>query len=154
MSSPYDDSEGRLYLKAITWNGRDLMREPLDIGEGARVEGVRVVYARDPARLRVRVLRPGDRKPVAATIVFLLPPDTSGWSLSYSRTPQCLTGADGSCEISTAPGDYSLVALPNARLGRAHDFEADLRRRAPQAPRLTLRAAENRTFELTLPEGN
>ena len=130
------------YLKEITWNGRDLMREPLEVGEGEEVSGVRVVYSSDAALLRARLFSGADKKP-AQGVVFLLPTDMSKWSL-LSSPPYCATGAEGECVVGAAPGDYLVVCLRRAARG---EVEAEIRRRAAAAPRVSLRAGETKDFE-------
>src|ERR1044072_2488883 len=53
LQSNVGGSDPAIYLKSITWNGKDLRREPLELAEGALVEGIRVVYAHNPATLHV-----------------------------------------------------------------------------------------------------
>jgi hypothetical protein len=137
------EEDGDFYVKAITWQGRDLLREPLEVGEGTLITGVRVVYASDPAVLRVRVRR-ADKQPAYNLNVFLLPADLSRWSI-FMPSLSCTTAGEGSCRINAPPGDYLVVAAPlSALLG---DAEAQLRRRALDAPRVTLRAGEQKTLE-------
>jgi Carboxypeptidase regulatory-like domain len=145
----YDYAQaGNTYLKAITWQGKDLMREPLEVGEGTRVEGVRVVFGGDPAVLRVRVSGAGGR-PAFNTNVFLLPADLSRWSLSLSQQ-FCTTGDEGFCFINAPPGDYLVVPAP--AFDQRKDLEKELRRRALNAPRVTLRAKEEKTLETVIKE--
>lgn len=131
------------YLKEITWNGRDLMREPLEVGEGDEVSGVRVVYSSDAALLRARLFSGADKKPAQGVAVFLLPADMSKWSF-LSPPAYCATGEGGECVVSAAPGEYLVVYM---RRVAGADFEAEARRRAATAPRVSLRAGETTDFE-------
>jgi hypothetical protein len=144
------EGDGQLYVKSITWNGRDLLREPLEIGDGTLVEGVQVVLSRNPATLNVRLARAVGKTPPREVTVFLIPADASEWS-AYTQRLDCSPG-DSGCSITAPPGDYAVVALP--RLRAPADTEAELRRRAATAPRVTLRAGETKDFEVAAPAEN
>lgn len=140
---------GKIYVKSINWNGRDLLREPLELAEGASVEGVRVTIATNPSKLRVRV-KGGPRKGgLRGFAITLLPPDTAGWS-PYTQQLACLTDDDGACEITAPPGEYRVVAVP-VSVGEGL-YEEELKRRSLTAPRATLAPGETKSFEVTLPE--
>jgi hypothetical protein len=140
--------EGGFYVKSVTWHGRDLLREPLEVSEGAHIEGVRVVYGSDPAALTVRVSRAG-KQPAYNVNVFLLPADLSSWSV-FKTQLFCSTGDDGSCRLTAPPGDYIVVTSPLVDL--LTDPEQELRRRAPDAPRVTLRPNEEKTLDTVVKE--
>lgn len=140
--------EGGLYLKSMTWQGRDLLREALDIGEGTQVEGVRIVYGSDPGVLQVRASRP-EKRPAYNVSVIILPADLSQWT-TFLPTQTCLTGVEGTCRVTVAPGDYLVVAADPTDLLRNPDPKAELRRRAADAPRVTLRPNEAKTLNLVV----
>lgn len=140
--------EGRVYAKSMTWNGRDLMREPLELGEGAAVEGVRVVVSSQVSKLRVRA-RGGARGAASRGFnVALVPPDASGWS-PYAQQYSCYVGEDGACEIDAPPGEYRVVAIRVS--AAAGSYEEEFGRRATTAPRVTLAAGETKDFEVSPP---
>jgi hypothetical protein len=143
----FSEQEG-VYVKAMTWQGRDLLREPLEVGEGTQVEGVRVVYGSDPGVLNVRVKR-GDKQPGYNVNAVLLPADMSRWSI-FAPQFYCFTDGEGSCRINAPPGDYLVVIVPLDDIVAGP--EAELRRRAPHAPRITLRANEQKTLETVVKE--
>jgi hypothetical protein len=148
-----NDANDEFYVKSINWNGRDLLHEPLEVGEGASVEGVRVVYARGPARLFVSVTTQADKEPARRALVFLVPANAEGWSV-YGRNLQCHTDDDGTCEVDGAPGDYRVVVLaPRLIASDTTDFQAEITLRAATAPRVTLRAAESKEIDIVLPGG-
>jgi hypothetical protein len=142
--------ESSLYVKSVTWNGKDLMREPLELAEGAAVEGVRVVYARGPASVRVKAVRAGDRKPALHALVILLPAGGPEWSAYSARQLTCWTLDEGSCTVKAPPGEYRVVALPRKSLREG--FEAEVRRRAAAAPLVGLRARETKELEAVVPD--
>ena len=148
---PSGDGEGaRLYVKSITWNGKDLMREPLELAEGASAEGVQVLFSRNPAQLNLTAVGAGDGKPARYAGIYLLPADLSAWSHYAARQLSCSTGDRGTCSVEAPPGDYHVVALPRALARGA--AEAEVRRRAAAAPRVSLRAGETKEFEAAVPE--
>jgi hypothetical protein len=149
QSSVYSEG-GKFYAKSITWNGKDLTREPLEIGEGASVEGVHVVMSNNPSKLRVRVTGAAHKNAAGSVGVVLVPADVAGWS-PYAQPFACTTEEDGTCEITAPPGDYHVVAIPpGSSLGNSP--EGELKRRAPAAPRVTLAAGETKEFAVVVPE--
>ncbi|HZI17099.1 MAG TPA: carboxypeptidase-like regulatory domain-containing protein [Pyrinomonadaceae bacterium] len=140
---------GNLYLKSITWNGRDLTREPLEVTEGARLRGVRVVYAAGPGRVTARLVGPRAGAPNGLNVYFVAPDEArDGWT--PLRAPAfCSTGSGDSCEVALAPGDYLIVALPGPAGRRAS--QAEVRARAAAAPRIFVRSGETRQVEVAAP---
>lgn len=141
--------EGKAYVKSMTWNGRDLTREPLELAEGASVEGVLVTISTNPSKLRARASGGPRNAAMRGVNVTLLPSDLTGWS-PYTQQLSCSTDDGGACEITAPPGEYRVVAIQTS--AAAGTYEAELRRRAPAAPRVTLAAGETRDFEAALPE--
>ncbi|MFL6282632.1 MAG: carboxypeptidase regulatory-like domain-containing protein [Pyrinomonadaceae bacterium] len=146
--SSYGES-GRLYAKSITWNGKDLTREPLEIGEGATAEGIRIVVSNNPSKLRVHAAGAAHKNAAGGVEIILVPADVAGWS-PYTQPFACTTEEDGTCEIAAPPGDYHVVAIPPGGMGGSP--EAELKRRATAAPRVTLAAGETKEFAVVVPE--
>ncbi|HEX6182842.1 MAG TPA: carboxypeptidase-like regulatory domain-containing protein [Pyrinomonadaceae bacterium] len=144
------ESEANAYLKSITWNGKDLLREPLVLAEGASAEGVQVVFARNPATLRLTAVRADDRKPSLYSFAFLLPADAPDASIYSSQRPSCSISEEGFCLLKAPPGDYVVVVLPRKVLRES--LEAEVKRRAAAAPRVTLRAGETKELEVVVPD--
>ncbi|HEX8560149.1 MAG TPA: hypothetical protein VF668_18780, partial [Pyrinomonadaceae bacterium] len=149
QTSAYGTDEG-LYLKSIAWNGRDLTREPLELAEGASAEGVEIVFATDPAVLRLKASRAADGKPALYATVCLAPADAPEAPPYSARLLSCTTDDGGSCLITAPPGEYHVVALPPGAAPAA--FERELRRRAPLAPRVSLRAGEVKDYAAVVPD--
>jgi len=149
-ASIYDRDGQSFYVKSITWRGKDLLREPLDVAEGAVVEGVSIVFTNESATLKVSV-RPQSEKTAGRGVhVLLAPADAAGWSPHAAQQFHCSTRTGDSCEIKAAPGDYVVVVLTQATLGAG--FEEAVRRRAAGATRVSLRAGETKTVEAAAPE--
>jgi hypothetical protein len=145
----YSSEGAKSYLKSITWNGRDILREPLDVAEGATLDGVRVVFSSDPSTLRVRAVS-ADKKPALDVNVFLVPSDAPDWSAYSARSYFCSTGEEGECSISVAPGEYAVVAMPRGRINGAMNDE--IKTRAAASPRVSLRGGETKSFEVKVAE--
>lgn len=141
---PYT-GETTLYVKSINWNGKDLMREPLELGEGATAEGVEVVFALNPSTLRVTVLRAGERRPARYAYAFLVPAGAPAWSHYSAAELSCSTEEAGSCSVKAPPGEYHVVVLPRRLMREA--AAAEVVRRTPASPRVVLRAGETKEFE-------
>ena len=140
------DPQTGYYVKAIMAGERNLLREPLRVEEGGEITDIRVVLSGEVATLAGRVLAktgaPG------GGIVALVPADTDE---RRSRDP--LTGgtnAAGAFNVSGAPGDYLLFVL---RPGRAQGKldEEYVRTHGAKAQRITLKAGERRTLDITAP---
>ena len=142
-------ADAELYLKSITWNGKDLLREPLELAEGGSAEGVRIVYARHPATLNVTVRGGAGKRAAGGVFVAIVPVDLPAWS---PRVPPvfCTTGDAGTCPISAPPGEYRVVAM--RRPVHSGVYEEEVRRRVPTAPRVTLREGETSRVELDAPD--
>jgi hypothetical protein len=142
--------EQQFYVKSATWNGRDLLHEPLELAEGATVRGVQIVIARNPATLRVKTVRAGDRKPALNVVAILLPADAPEPAPFPVQHLTCWTADNGWCMVKASPGDYRVVALPRRFLREG--FEAEVKRRAAAAPLVSLRAGETKELEAVVPD--
>lgn len=149
MLQPNIASGDALYLKSITWNGRDLLREPLALGEGESAEGVRIVYAGNPAKLRVNVRAAAGKRLPPDLFVSLVPADLSTWS-PHASPVFCQAGQTGACPVTAPPGDYRVVVMPLPT--GPGGYEQEIRRRAANAPRVSLREGETRTLEVAAPD--
>jgi hypothetical protein len=140
---------GGAFVKSITWNGKDFTREPLEVGDGASIEGMRIVMSKGTSRLRVRATGAMHKWPARAAVVYLLPADLSTWS-PYGAQFFCTADDEGLCTIIAPPGSYRVVALPRpVEVGVAGE---DLRRRGTTATVVMLTAGEAKDFELVVPE--
>lgn len=141
--------ESSLYLKSITWNGRDLLHEPLELAEGVTAEGIRIVYARNSAKLEVIVrVVAGKRRP-PEIFVALVPADLSAWR-PHAQPVFCLADESGTCIIDAAPGEYRVMAMRTP--SHPATYEQEVRRRAPTATRVTLREGETSRAEVAAPD--
>lgn len=136
---------GRLYVKAITANGVDIMREPPLVGDETEIRDVRIVLSSDVATLAGRVLS-ADGKYLGGVTVLLAPADQNRQRLSRGRLV-AVTDSSGRFMMGAAPGEYRVVIWT----GRPPSDEEALRKLAESAPSVTLRASERQDLELVAP---
>ena len=146
----YDREGNPFHVKSVTWRGKDLLREPLDIAEGAVVEGVSIVYSSEGATLRVSVRADSEKSAGRGVHVLLVPAAAAGWAPHAAQQFHCSTRTGDSCEIKAAPGDYAVVVMTQASLGA--NFDEEVKRRAAGATRVSLRAGETKAVEAAAPE--
>ena len=143
---------GQYYVRSMTWNGRDLLREPLELAESAAITGVQIVLAQDVATLTGRTLSAHERTPVAGAPLLLVPADQSRWRFRNSFLSTA-SAAGGRFAVQGPPGEYLVIVL--APGSRTFDFtEAAIRERAPTAQRVTLRAGAEQTLDVIVPAGS
>ena len=148
LSVNFAGDVGRYYLKSITWKGKDLLNELLEIGEETKIEGVQIVLSPQVATFTVRVRTP-QGKPVPEAIVLLVPANPKRWT---RREAQLFgeTDANGDCQIVGAPVEYLVFVLPSGV--KANPLQLDeIQERAAGAQRISLREGERRTFDVVVP---
>ncbi len=142
------DDVGRYYLKSITWKGKDLLNELIEMGEETKIEGIQIVLSPKVATFTVRVRTP-QGKPVPEGMVLLVPANPNRWT---RREAQLFgeTDANGECQIVGAPVEYLVFVLPSgvqANTLQPHEIQE----RASSAQRISLREGERRTFDVVVP---
>ncbi|MDQ3755910.1 MAG: carboxypeptidase-like regulatory domain-containing protein [Acidobacteriota bacterium] len=146
----YAREEGRqqYFVKSIGAGDLDLLREPLDITDGAEVKDVRLVISPDVTTLTGRVLASGDQTPVRGAMIMLIPSDP-GRQRRHSARLHGQANAEGQFTITGAPGDYlAIVMRPSQRVYGLKDDE--LKALAAAAPPVTLRPGERQSMDLTV----
>lgn len=108
----YGDNPG-IYVKSVTANGVDALREPVRVEAGKEVRGVRVVLSTEVARLAGRVRSSVDDKPLTGRAILILPADAK---LRRNRSLLAFTqtDADGRFTFGGAPGEYLVVVMKDA----------------------------------------
>ncbi|MCA1593559.1 MAG: carboxypeptidase-like regulatory domain-containing protein [Acidobacteria bacterium] len=150
-ASLYNEDTEKTYVKSMTWRGRDLLREPLEIAQGTDVEGVQVVMSSEVATLDVRAVSGTDKNAARGVVIILAPVDPTQWPHPDTQL-SCASGRDGTCAISGAPGEYLVIALTSGE--RVESVGDVIKRRAAGAPRVSLRAGERKSLEVLTPSGN
>jgi hypothetical protein len=95
------------YLKSITRDGKDLMREVLTVVDGVDSTGVRIELASGVAIMSGNVISRGDKSVAGNSGILLVPVDPSLWHL---RALRVFTRAktNGEYAIRCPPGEYLL----------------------------------------------
>ena len=127
------------------------MRELLEVGAEARVEGVRIVLSTRVATFNLRARTAGG-EPLRHAAVTLVPSDPARWTRSEAQL-FCATDGDGACTVNGAPGEYLVFMLPPG-VPSSTIRKDEVGERAARVPRVALRAGERRTFEVIAPAGN
>lgn len=136
------------FLKSITAGGRDVMDDPIDVGEsGASVavtlttRGTEIIGSVRDARMQA----------TAGAAVIILPVTARGDAVwTPNRTRETRTSTNGVFIVSgLPPGDYLIVAIDDAAAEGWQDSRvlATLR---TLATRIRLRDAESRTLQLRM----
>jgi uncharacterized GH25 family protein len=149
-SNIYDPAKSDLFVKSVTWRGRDLMRDPLELKDGEAVDGVSIVFTSGRASLYLRLYKLADKTPARGFYVSLVSTDPA--QRYRTDLPYCYTDREGACTIDGAPGDYALIAYSPDEQSSVQD-EKDADKRAATGPRVTLRAGKPSSLELVLPGG-
>jgi hypothetical protein len=81
----------RFYIKSITWNGKDLLREPLEIGAEEKIGDVKIVLSPQVATftIRVRSILGEAVENVSLRLFRQIRHDGSGGKRSFSAIPTC-----------------------------------------------------------------
>ena len=139
----------RYYLKSVTWKGKDLLNELLEVGVETKIEGVQIVLSPRVANFTIRV-RTSQGKPIPEAIVLLVPANPNRWTREEAQLFG-ETDANGECKIAAAPVEYLLFVLPSGV--RASTLQKDeIEERAAGAQRVSLREGERRTFDVIVPQ--
>jgi hypothetical protein len=146
QTGSYSPADG-LYVKSITLGGIDLTRRPLELADGAEIDGVQIVYSANAAKLLVNVVG-ADGRPARRVGLMLLPEALSEW-MPFGQQNHCWVEA-GTCTIHAAPGEYRIIALSQSMTRET--YEAEVRRRFTTAPRVALRAGETTEARVVVPD--
>ena len=145
----FTDVQPRYYLKSLTWKGKDLLTELLEIGEDTKTEGVQIVLSPRVATFTIRVRTP-QGKPVPEAVVLLVPSNPNRWSRQEAQLFG-ETDANGESQIFGAPIEYLVFVLPSGV--QAHTLQPDeIQERSATAQRVSLGEGERRTFEVVVPQ--
>ena len=134
-----------LTVKSVTFDGRDVTDDGLDLSGRDAVSGV-VITMTDEVTAVSGQVRDRDGQPVRNYVVVLLPGDATGAGRIHTSRP----GANGRFEIPRVrPGRYVAAALEWIEQGQqfAPEFQQQLRRGARE---ITVAEGQSLTLELTL----
>jgi hypothetical protein len=103
------------YVKSITLNGKDALRDPVKVEEGKSLNGIRIVLSSELVSLTGRVVEKDDRsKPLRDAVVLLFPVEVE--RRRVTETPIAVrTDKEGRFVVKSAPGDYFVVVFDRGR---------------------------------------
>lgn len=134
------------YIKSITWKGKNLLRELLEVGE-TNVEGVEIVLSRSVAHFDIRV-RNARGEPVRDVSLTFVPSDPARWIRQETQLFGT-TDSNGRCTIIGAPGEYLVFILPPGVQSSTLQ-KNEIEERAAEVQRVSLKQGERRTFDLLM----
>jgi hypothetical protein len=100
--------DNKHYIKSMSQEGKDLLRQPLHVEEGETINNVKIVLGNDAGTLKGKVEKEG--KAVAGVGVLLVPTDTSRWRVHLGFL-YAATDASGLFKVTGAPGEYFAIIL-------------------------------------------
>ena len=137
----------QFYIKSITWKGKNLLRELLEVANETDVEGVEIVLSRSVARFDILVRNAGG-EPVRDVSLTLVPSDPARWTRPETQLFGT-TDLNGKCTITGAPGEYLVFILPSGvQSSTLQKHEIDVR--AAEVQRVSLKPGERKTFDLLM----
>jgi len=141
------EETSRFYIKSITWNGKDLLRESLNIDAGQKIDNVRIVLSTQVAGLTIRV-RNTRGEAVTDVPLTLVPADPARWERREAQL-MCVTDRQGKCTVIGAPVEYLVFILPRG-LQESTLLNDEIAEGAATAQRVSLGPGERRTFDVAM----
>ena len=139
---------GEWTLKAIEVEGRDIADDPLPIGHGETLSGVRVVLTSRPTTIR-GVLRDEKLNPAEGTVIVFAE-DSAKWRDGSRMIRATRLDQRGLFTFKGLPaGDYFLVALDYVQEGQWNDPEF-LEELKARAERVAIADAESKQMDLVV----
>src|SRR6266536_40020 len=135
------------FVKSITWNDKDLLRQSLALREGNELKNVRIVLSRDVGRLAGQMLSGEGKKPLGSARFMLVPNDEFRWARSESFIFG-YTDKQGAFKVTGAPGEYVLMML---RRNEEPAISPDYFKEHASGPRVTLKTGEQANVEIVVP---
>ena len=135
------------YVKSITWNERDLLRQPLKVAEGEEIKDVRIVLSRDVGKVSGRLVSEEGRKPLASAWYMLVPSDQTKWDRGEFFISG-YTDHQGAFKATGAPGEYIVVTRPPTV---EPSSLSEFLREQSTGPRVTLKPDEQSEVEIVVP---
>jgi len=147
-----------LYVKSITLDGRDLLRNPIKIEEGKTVGGVRIVLSSSVVTFSGRAMDKSaggePSKPLTDAAILLFPVEAERRRLTEGPLA-ARTNGEGRFVIKGAPGEYFVFVLDRRRKGvpAVMPTEEALIKNSAKQQKIRLQAGdEKRTVEVFGPE--
>ncbi len=142
----FEPRDSHYYIRSLTGNGLDLLKEPLTLVEGEHVTGIRIVLGTDLATVNGRVVTKLDGPPVPGASVAVIPVNQKSWVVK-SSVRLASTDAEGRFSLKLAPGEYSVIACPPAEDVNVM-LDTYVSEHRESGIRITLKSRETKTVEL------
>jgi hypothetical protein len=139
---------GGYYAKSITWNTKDLLRQPLKLSEGGELKDVRIILSAEVGQLAGHLISGEDKKPLSETPLMLVPADEMRWTRMDSFL-FAYTDKQGAFKVTGPPGEYILMVQP-PRENQISPVEY-VRTHGPTGTRVTLKIGEPVSVEVVAP---
>ena len=139
--------DGSYFIKSMTWNNRDLLRQPLKVSEGGEVKDVRIILSPDVGMLTGQIVSGQARTPLSLTAFMFIPADELRW-FRLDSSNFLYSNKQGAFKVSGAPGEYLLMLAPRERVTSLSDY---LRAHAATATRVTLKPGEASGVQIVAP---
>lgn len=140
--------DGEYFVKSISWNSRDLLRQPLRMPEGGELRDIRIILSADVGRLTGHIISAEDRKPLSGTAFTLIPADEMRWARVDSFL-SLYTDKQGAFKVTGPPGEYIFLTQPPRESQIAPlDY---VRAHAATGTRVTLKPGEPDNVEVVAP---
>jgi hypothetical protein len=144
-------AQGEYYTKSITFQGTDLLREPLKLTETQEIKDVRIVLSPEMATLKGRVLDGPGAKPRADVLVSLIPNIPQRWRTQLGRL-HTRTDKAGEFNLRGAPGEYLVFLWPLGQMPETVD-EGYIKAHATGRERITLQPGGRQSMDFVMPPG-
>ena len=141
------------YLKTVQRAGGNL-NLPIEIKEGESLTNLQLILGTDGGTVK-GVLRGKDNQPAANKRIFAITTDASKWD-NYDYYKYAGTTERGEFEFKGAPGEYAIIVHSDADFAalqkqNRQEVFAWLRARSSGATKVSIRANQTETVNLTLP---
>ena len=136
------------FVKSLTYKGRDLRRQQLNVEAGQELTGVTAILSTDVGSLQGRVVSSQTTKALPSTVLVLLPVDETLW-IGRHVLVTGVTDIDGNFKVSGAPGDYRIAVIPSDP--RRFDSFETLKDLARKAQRVSMNTTPQELVEIAVP---
>ena len=144
----------KYYVKSITLNGKDALREPIKVDREKLLDGIRIVLSTELASLSGRAVEKDDRsKPLRDAVVLLFPIELARRRLLEGPIT-ARTDKDGRFIVKGAPGEYFVFLLNRGQkeMPLALPTEASIVKNSSTQQKITLQPGdEKKIVEVTGP---
>lgn len=144
-------NDENFYVKTATAGSKDLLIEPIELGEGEFLRNVKVVLGNDVGTIKGKVLD-GNNEPAKRVELTLIPTDAAkrkGSSFHRSVT----TDEKGEFSIKAAPYEHAIIIIDKKIAAKPREeFYKWLEEIIKDAQKVTVKAGEISTIKFLLPD--